>query len=75
MSGSYSGTKMAQHEAMKQHLRIEKLTEQLAAKPVRTCYTLHHCEACCRPINIGEQYRGDRTDGRMHEDCYQARKP
>lgn len=44
----------------------------VALKPVRTCQTLHRCALCGCDITIGQQYRGDRTDHRAHEECFRA---
>lgn len=38
----------------------------------RTCQTLHRCALCGCDITIGQQYRGDRTDHRAHEECFRA---
>ena len=36
--------------------------------PVRTCRTLHECEACGGSITIGQRYRDGGYGRRFHED-------
>lgn len=52
--------------------RFQAFINSLALKPKRTCWTLHLCALCCCDITIGQKYRGDRTDRRAHEECFQA---
>ena len=45
---------------------------KLASKPVRTCQSLHHCEACGKDIVLGEQYfDGGSSSRRVHFRCLQ----
>lgn len=52
--------------------RLQQFINALALKPVRRCMTLHRCALCACDITIGQEYRGDKTDRRAHEDCFKA---
>ncbi len=59
-------------EIKNERSRLQNFCRSLALKPKRTCYTLHRCALCTHDITIGQEYRGDRTDHRAHEECFLA---
>lgn len=39
-------------------------------KPLRRCYTMHHCFYCGETIRLGQNYRDGGYNNHIHEDCY-----
>ena len=37
--------------------------------PIRTCYSLHHCEVCRKDITLGQRYFDGGYSRRAHVTC------
>ena len=78
MSGSYNGTRTAQQEAMKHHLRSRRLVRELLQSIlVKAPDGRFSCDLCNFPIRAGAEIRvcGTGSMRKMaHEQCLQERK-
>lgn len=50
-----------------------EIINKLTMAPLRTCYSMHSCCLCNKPIKNGEKYYDVSLKVRAHENCVEPR--